>query len=154
MYLVAASVVLLLGMFLFNPGSKPNFEDYNQYENIYLTEKGTAIENLKQAETAFNAKKYKEAIPLFEAVLKENQSVEIEYFYGISLLENGNIQQAETVFDEIKSGNSIYKNKAIYALALAKLKQKKYTDCKAILLTISSDFENYDKVQELLEKLD
>jgi len=154
MYMVAASVVLLVGLFLFNPTSKPNFEDYNQYENAYLTERGEGVANLKQAETAFNAKNYKAAIPLFEAVLKENKSAEIQYFYGISLLENNQIKQAEAVFNEIKSGNSIYKNKAIYALALAKLKQKEYQSCKEILLTIPSDYEHYDQVQELLDKLD
>ena len=153
-YLVAASVAVLLGLFLFNPVSKPGFEDYNQYENAYLTERGTAAANLKLAETAFNAKDYAKAIPLFEAVLKENKTAEIQYFYGVSLLENNQIKQAETAFNEIKSGNSIYKNKAIYGLALAKLKQKDYKSCKEILLTIPADFENYDKVQELLDELD
>ncbi|MGM8361651.1 tetratricopeptide repeat protein [Flavobacterium sp. ARAG 55.4] len=152
-YLVAASVVLLLGLFLFNP-SKPSFEDYNQYENAYLTERGDEVANLKQAEIAFNAKDYKTAIPLFESVLKVNKTAEIQYFYGISLLENDQIEKAEVVFNEIKSGNSVYKNKAIYALALAKLKQKEYQSCKKILLTIPSDYENYEKVEELLDKLD
>lgn len=153
-YLVAASVVLLLGLFLFNPSSKPGFEEYNQYENAYLTERGEGIDTLKQAETAFNAKDFKAAIPLFEAILKTNKTAEIQYFYGISLLENNQINQAEAVFNEIKSGNSIYKNKAIWSLALAQLKQKDYKGCKEILLTIPSDYEHYDKVQELLDKLD
>lgn len=152
-YLVAASVAILFGLFLFNP-SDPNFEDYNQYENAYLTERSEGVDNLKKAEEAFNAKNYKAAIPFFEAVLRENKTVEIQYFYGVSLLENNQIKQAETVFNEIKSGNSIYKNKAIYGLALIKLKQKNYKACKEILLTIPSDYENYDKVQELLDKLD
>ena len=153
-YLVAASVVILLGLFLFNPSSKPSFEEYNQYENAYLTERGEGIDNLKQAEIAFNAKNYKIAIPLFEAILKENKTAEIQYFYGVSLLENNQMKQAEAVFNEIKSGNSIYKDKAIWSLALAKLKQKDYKASKEILLTIPADYENYDKVQELLDKLD
>ena len=152
-YLVAASVALLLGLFLFNP-SKPSFEDYNQYESAYLTERGNGIENLKQAETAFNAKDYKTAIPLFESVLKSNKTAEIQYFYGVSLLENNQIEKAEAVFNEIKSGNSIYKNKAIWSLALAKLKQKDYKGCQEILLTIPSDYENSSQVEELLDKLD
>lgn len=152
-YLVAASVAILFGLFLFNP-SDPNFEDYNQYENAYLTERSGGGDNLKKAEEAFNAKNYKAAIPFFEAILRENKTVEVQYFYGVSLLENNQIKQAEAVFNEIKSGNSIYKNKAIYGLALIKLKQKNYKACKEILLTIPSDYENYDKVQELLDKLD
>jgi len=152
-YLVAASVVLLLGLFLFNP-SEPVFEDYNQYETAYLSERGAVIESLKPAEVAFNAKDYKTAIPLFESILKTNKTAEIQYFYAVSLLENNQIKQAEAEFNALKSGNSIYKNKAIYGLALAKLKQKDYKGCKEILVTIPSDYENYDKVQELLDKLD
>ncbi|KQB42835.1 hypothetical protein RCH33_931 [Flavobacterium daejeonense] len=152
-YMAAATVILLLGLFWFHP-SEPKFEDYNQFENAYLTERGEGLELIKEAENAFNAKDYKRAIPLFEAVLKEKQSAEIQYFYGISLLENNQIKQAEAEFNQIKSGNSVYKNKAIYALALAKLKQKDYKSCKEILLEIPSDYEHYDKVQELLDKLD
>ena len=151
-YLVAASVTILVGLFLFNPN--PNFEDFNQHENAYFTERGTIDANLKQAEETFNAKNYKAAIPFFETVLKEKKIPEIQYFYGISLLETNKIQEAEAVFNELKSGTSIYKNKAIWSLALSKLKQKDYKSCKEILLTIPSDYEDYDQVQKLLKKLD
>ncbi|MFV5697261.1 tetratricopeptide repeat protein [Flavobacterium sp. ZT3R17] len=152
MYLVAASVAVLFGLFLFNPN--PNFEDFNQQENAYFVERGSVDANLKQAETTFNAKNYKAAIPFFEAVLKEKKTPEIQYFYGISLLETNKIKEAEAVFKELKAGTSIYKNKAIWSLALSKLKQKDYKSCKEILLTIPSDYEDYDQVQELLKKLD
>lgn len=151
--LVAASVALLVGIFIFDSNSNPAFEDYNQYENAYFTERGATVENLKQLETAFNAKKYETAIPLFEAILKENKTPEMYYFYGISLLETNKTKEAEVVFNELKSGNSIYKNKAVWSLALLKLKQKDYKACKEILLTIPSDYENYTTVEELLKKL-
>ena len=151
-YLVAASVAVLVGLFLFNPN--PNFEDFNQHENAYFTERGTIDTNLKQAEEAFNAKNYAAAIPFFEAVLKEKKTPEIQYYYGISLLETNKIQEAEAVFNELKAGTSIYKNKAIWSLALSKLKQKDYKSCKEILLTIPSDYEDYNQVQELLKELD
>ncbi|NRT16222.1 tetratricopeptide (TPR) repeat protein [Flavobacterium sp. 28A] len=153
-YLVAASVVLFLGLFLFNSNSNPNFEDFNQHENAYFTERGVAVANLKQAETAFNAKKYEVAIPLFESILKEKKTPEIQYFYGISLLETNKIKEADSIFNELKSGHSVYKNKAVWNLALSKLKQKEYKACKKILLTIPSDYENYEEVQKLLKKLD
>lgn len=153
MYMMAASVVFVLGLFLFRP-TKPSFEEYNHYENAYLTERGSGLENLKEAEEAFNTKNYKVAILLFEAILKENQSAEIRYFYGVSLLEDNQIKEAETIFKAIQSGNSIYKNKAIWSLALAKLKQKDYQSCENLLKKIPSDYENYDKVEELLDKLE
>jgi len=153
MYAVAASVVVLMGLFVSQFNSNPNFEDFNQHENAYFMERSEANETLKKAEIAFNAKEYATAIPFFEALLKVNKTPEIQYFYGIALLENNKIEKSEVVFEALRSGNSIYVNKAIWSLALAKLKQKDYTSCKEILLTIPADYENYDQVQDLLQQL-
>lgn len=152
-YAIAASVAILVGLFLFQ-NINPSFEDYNNPENAYFTERGEVNENLKQAQDAFNAKNYKKAIPYFEAVLKENKLPEIQYFYAVSLLEDNQFQKSETNLTELKSGTSIYKNKSTWYLALSKLKQKEYKSCKEILLTIPDDYEDYEQVQELLNKLD
>lgn len=153
-FAAAASVVILFGLFFFNYNQNPAFEDYNHPEQASFTERGEAKETLKQAETAFNERKYSEAIPLFEAILKENKTPEVQYFYGVSLLEESQYKKAEAVFNELKSGTSVYKEKAKWNLALSKLKQKDYKGCKEILQTISEDYENYDDVQNLLEDLD
>jgi TolA-binding protein len=152
-YAVAASVAVLIGLFFFNYDPNPVFEDFNNPEQAHFMERGDASVNLKQAETAFNAKKYKDAIPLFEEILKETKTPEIQYFYGVSLLQESKFEKAEAVFNELKSGNSVYKDKALWNLALSKLKQKKYKSCKEILDTISQDYENYDDVQALLDEL-
>jgi len=152
-YAIAASVAVLVGLFVFQ-NINPSFEDYNNPEMATFIERGDVNENLKLAQDAFNSKKYKTAIPHFEVVLQMNKSPEIQYFYAISLLEDNQFQKAETNFTELKSGTSIYKNKATWYLALSKLKQKDYDSCKAILLTIPDDFEDYDQVQELLNELD
>lgn len=75
-------------------------------------------------------------------------------FYGVSLLEESHYIKAEAVFDELKAGTSVYKDKAVWYLALSKLKQKEYKACKEILQTISQDYEDYDDVQDLLNDLD
>ena len=152
-YAIAASVAVLVGLFFFQ-NINPSFEDYNQPESAYFTERGEVNDNLKLAQDAFNAKNYKAAIPHFEVVLKEKKSPEIQYFYAISLLEDSQFQKAETNLSELKSSNSVYKNNAIWYLALSKLKQKDYKSCKEILLTISDDYEDYDQVQQLLNELD
>ncbi|TRX33457.1 tetratricopeptide repeat protein [Flavobacterium sp. ZT3R18] len=153
-YAVAASVVVLFGLFFLNQNSNPVFEDYNQPETAFFTERGEANDNLKLAQDAFNEKKYKEAIPLFETILKTDTSAEIQYFYGIALLDENRLPEAEAVFTTLKTGNSIYKNKAIWSLALSKLKQKDYKSCKELLLTIPEDYEGNDQVDALLEELD
>jgi tetratricopeptide (TPR) repeat protein len=153
-YIAAASVAVLFGLLFLNQNSNPTFEDYNQPDTAFFTERGEANDNLKLAQDAFNTKQYKTAIPLFESILKTNRSAEIQYFYGVALLEDNRLPEAELVFNELKSGNSIYKYKAIWSLALSKLKQKDYKACKELLLTIPEDFEGNDEVDALLEDLD
>jgi hypothetical protein len=152
-YAAAASVAILFGLFLFQ-NINPTFEDYDNPEMATFVERGDVNENLKLAQDAFNAKEYKKAIPIFETVLKTNKSPEIQYFYSIALLEDNQLQKAEINFSDLRYGNSIYKNKATWYLALSKLKQEDYDSCKIILQSIPDDFEDYDQVQELLNDLD
>jgi TolA-binding protein len=153
-FAAAASVIILFGLFFFDYNQNPNFGDFNHPETASFVERGNANATLKEAEKAFNERKYAEAIPLFEEILKDKNTPEIQYFYGISLLEVNKFPKAESVFKELISGNSVYKEKAKWNLALSKLKQKKYAECKQVLQTISQDYENYDDVQELLDELD
>jgi TolA-binding protein len=153
-YAVAASVAVLFGLFFLNQNSNPTFEEFNQPEMAFFTERGADDANLKLAQDAYNSKDYKTAIPLFETILKTAQSAEIQYFYGVSLLEANRVVDAEKVFNALNAGNSIYKNKAIWSLALSKLKQKDYKTCKELLLTIPEDYEGNDQVDALLNDLD
>ncbi|SHF96624.1 hypothetical protein [Flavobacterium defluvii] len=151
---VAASVAVLFGLFFFNYNQNPVYGDYNNPEQASFTERSTADETLKEAEKAYNHKTYNKAIPLFETVLQKNKSAEIQFFYGVSLLEESHYIKAEAVFNELKAGSSAYKEKAVWYLALSKLKQKDYEGCKKILESISEDYEGYDQVEELLHQLD
>lgn len=153
-YSVAASVAILLGLFVFMQNNNPNFEDYNQHENAYFTERGVVEDELKLAQDAFNSKKYKEASTYFQMAFKENKSAEIQLFYAVSLLEDNQYQKAEVQLMDLKLGTSIYATKATWYLALSKLKQKDYKSCKEILNSIPKDYENYNQVQELLNELD
>ncbi|MFQ6600210.1 tetratricopeptide repeat protein [Flavobacterium sp. C3NV] len=148
----AASVIILFGLFFFDYNN-PSFADYDNPETASFVERGDTDTALIGAQTAFNDGKYAAAIPLFEEILKENKTPEIQYFYGVALLEESKYPKAEGVFSELRSGTSAYKDKATWSLALSKLKQKKYTECKEILETISQDYENYDDVEKLLDEL-
>ena len=153
-YGVAASAVILLGLFFYNYSQKPSFEDFNHSESAYFTERGDVNATLKQAETAFNSGEYEKAIPLFESILKEKNTPEIQYFYGVSLLQVNQINKAQNVFNDLQSGTSAFKDKATWNLALIKLKQKNYNACKEILRTIPEDYEDYVEVQILLRELE
>lgn len=153
-FVVVASLIIMFGLFFFDYRHYPNFEDYNHPESAYFTERGVSEAILKQAENNFNGKRYETAIPIFEMILKQNNSDEIKYFYAVSLLQVSKYIKAETIFKELEAGNSAYKEKARWNLALSKLRQGKYQECKAILQTISQNYEDYDNVEQLLEELE
>ena len=153
-YAAAASVIILFGLFFFDYNQNPSFHDYNHPGQAHFTERSTTNVQLLQAEKAFNTRKFKEAVPFFEAALKENKTPEVQYYYGVSLLEISQYEKAEAVFNELKTTSPVYKDKSLWNLALMKLKQKDYKGCKQILQTISQDYEDYDEVQELLDALD
>ncbi|WP_211356615.1 sigma-70 RNA polymerase sigma factor region 4 domain-containing protein [Flavobacterium daemonense] len=153
-FAVAISVAVLFGLFFFNYNQNPVFTDYNRPVHASFAEKGSEDGPLKNAEKEFNAKRYSLAIPYFEEVLAKGTTPELQYFYGISLLEESHYLKAEAVFNELRAGNSVYKEKATWYLALSKLKQRDYKSCKEILQTISQDYDDYDDVQLLLDDLE
>lgn len=150
---VALSVAILVGLFFFNYNQNPVFGDYNNPEHASFSETANASEALKKAEMAYNKKRYNDAIPFFETVLQNKKTPEIQFFYGVSLLEESHYLKAEAIFKKLKAGDSLYKEKATWYLALCKLKQKDYAGCKQILQTMSKDYERYALVKELLDRL-
>lgn len=153
-YAAAASIIILFGLFFFDYNQNPTFNDYNHPGQAHFAERSTTDMHLLQAEKAFNSRKFKDAILFFEMALKENNTPELQYYYGVSLLQVSHYQKAEAVFNELKATNPVYKDKSLWNLALIKLKQKDYKGCRQILQTISQDYEDYDEVQELLDALD
>ncbi len=152
-FAIAASLLLFFGIFYIYQNQIPSYNDFNQHENATFTERGSVIKSLKAAQDAFNAKKYKEALPLFENVLKEYNKPEINYFYSICLIETENYTKAESNLLTLKQGKSIYNNRATWYLALMRLKQKNKEGCKNFLKQIPADAEDYAKAKKLLRLL-
>lgn len=152
---IAASVVLLLGFFIFNQFSTPTYSDYNDFEVISLTERGGQDELLKVAELAFNNKNYDKAAAAFNTLLENDSSNnELKLYSAISNIEIGNYKVSDILLEEITQGKSIYVEQAKWIYALSQLKQKRYGECIEVLKTISEESENYDKAQKLIKKLD
>lgn len=152
-YYAAASIVVLLGFWFFMQNSNPQYSDYNTHEMAAFVERAESNSDIKMAEVAFNSKNYKEASLYLEKILKNNPSSEFQYFYAISLLEQNQFLKAETQLDTLKRSNTIYKEKALWYLALSKLKQEKWEECKSYLNQIPETSEDYEKAQQLLDKL-
>jgi len=151
-YAVAASVVFAFGTWFMMQGN-PEYGDFNQHENAYFTERSVGNANINEAQKTFNEKDYKKTVLAFEKV-QNLTNPELQYFYAIALIETNDYNKAEILLNTIKSGSSIYKEKATWYLALSNLKQNKLEECKTYLNQISDDAEDYEKAQKLIKDLD
>ena len=153
-YLVAASLVVFATILWFDR-SNPKFTDYNSYPDLELTLRdNNQNKHIKKAEKAFNSKNYFEAQKELETLISNDRTkVELQLYLAICLIEQNHFSKAESILEKIKNGKSVYKNKAIWYLALSKLKQRDYKLCKEYLKKIPKDSDDYKKAQDLLQKL-
>lgn len=151
--MVAASIALLIGFFIFKNGN-PVYSDFANHTNLEFTVRGDNNQTITNAETAFNAKNYKTAfaqLTVLEAQFPND--IEIQLYKGICLLEMDKFSQAETIFETISKGNSAFLTKATWYKALSYLKQEQFEACKNTLKTIPESAEEYTQAKKLLRKL-
>ena len=72
----------------------------------------------------------------------------------LSLMQLNKFDTADSLLIGLSKGQSAYKNKGTWYLALSKLKQKEYDDCVELLKTIPEEAEDYRAAQKLIKKLD
>ncbi len=154
-YAIAASVVIIFGLFMFNNFSNPTYGDFADYGEINLTIRSIQGDVIKDAEDAFNSKDFTKADKLFTELLEaDSNNTEIQYYKAIANIELSNYNTADTLLENLSKGQSVYKHDALWYLALSKLKQEKNDECLNILKTIPEESEVYDKAQKLVKKLD
>jgi len=154
-YAVAACAILMIGVFTFNQFSNPTYNDFNTFDTVSLTVRGDNDALLKTAENAFNNRDFASAESALAQLMENDENnLELLYYRGIANIELNNFETSEDLLTELANGNSAYKNKAIWYLALSKLKQDDILDCVDILKTIPEEAEDYERAQKLLNKLD
>ncbi|RZN82061.1 MAG: tetratricopeptide repeat protein [Winogradskyella sp.] len=152
---IAATVVVFLGLFLFNRFSIPGYEDYSDHYVISLSVRGNVEDVVIKAQNAFNEKNYKDAEVHFSEILKTNlDNTEVKLYKAISQIEQDKFEEADAVLKHIATGKSAYKNEALWYAALSKLKQEDYKTCIELLKGLSDDSIHYKKAQKLIDKLD
>lgn len=153
-YAIAASVALLIGVFVFNNLSSPVYGDYANYNTISLTVRGSNDQLLKTAETAFNTKDFEKADVIFKDLLAlDTMNSELKFYRAIANIELNNFEVSDALLEVLSQGNSVYKNKALWYLALSKLKQRDNKACLEILKMIPEDADDYKFAQKLLKQL-
>ncbi|GGI55985.1 tetratricopeptide repeat protein [Winogradskyella haliclonae] len=152
---IAATVIVFLGLFIFNRFSAPGYEDYSDYGVISLSVRGNVEDVVIKAQKAFNEKNYKDAEVYLSEILKtDSDNDEVKLYRAISQIEQDKFEEADTVLKQIFSGKSAYKNEALWYAALSKLKQEDTKACVALLKGLSEDTIYYEKAQKLIDKLD
>ena len=157
-WIAAAAAVFVMALLLtvWQPWKKEDL--YQQYAAIQMpgiAERGAAADSLlKQAVENFNNKKFADAIPDFEAVLRDSaENIFFQYFYAIALLQNNQTEKSRTELTALYNGVSLFKYDAAFYMALSYLKEKNKPGCNEWLNKIPADAGPYSNAQELLKKL-
>lgn len=152
---LAASIVVLFGIFVFNFYAQPEYSDYAHYGTISLTVRGNNEALLQTAQNAFNSKDFAKANEAFSSLILLDQSNdEFKLYGGISKIELNHFTEAESLLSQVVSGTSVYKHKATWYMALSLLKQEEFDACVGLLKSIPKDAEDYKSAQSLINKLD
>ena len=152
-YMVAASIALLIGFFLFNNGA-PVYSDFSNHNSLELVVRSENSEAVIKAQEAFNSKNYEVALEQLIVLSATNKNdAEIELYKGICFLELNNYVEADVIFDAVSNGKSAFANTATWYKALSMLKQEQFEACKYVLQTIPESAEEYKQAKKLLRKL-
>lgn len=151
-WLAAASILLLVGLFLFKDG-QPVYVDFAQHNTMELTVRGANETMEIEAQKLFNQGKYQQAESLLKKWLKNQpENTEVKLYYGITLLENNHLKEAHEIFKELGT-NDLFKNTAHWYLALTALKANDFKTCETELKQIDSNAPESKKARKLLRKL-
>jgi len=157
---VAAVLIILFGVafFIFRPsGSDELYARYADHEEIYLNVRGEADQLAQEAETLFNRKSYRKALPILLELDGKTDPVnyDLRLAIGISQMESGDFDAASLSFVEIYNSDALIRGQALYYLALTNLRKGDKAAAAKVLDRVSNDFPDLmpDKVGELRSRL-
>jgi len=159
MYLAAASVVLFLGFQFFFNQDMSNQELYNAYVGLddlpSFVSRSDVPNSLSKAQELFEARKYKDAINLFESAQNGNNNLaQILIYKGLAYTELEELDEAQFTFDELINSNLLDAEKGYWYKALLYLKADQVEEAKTILKKIvAKNLHNKSKAEELLDTL-
>lgn len=162
-YIIAASFALavLIGgsVYLMLPKKYTNKKLFSMYYNsnniIDISRSGN--DNLVEAIRKYEQKDYKNALIIFNEVLKKNKkNIAIRFYTGISSIETQNYSKAVKSFKYIiADNNNLYVEHAKWYLGLCYLKNDSINQAISEFKAISKDTTNYHQKEavEILKKI-
>lgn len=155
---VAASIAMLVGLFLFNRNeTSPKIMAAQHLEVLTLQHPGhfkgvsKSDENRTQGIIAFNNGDYKQAFKYFEKISSPND--EDNYYLGLAYLKEGRYKKAVENLKTNLGGNSRFRQEANWFLSLAYLLDGKDTEAERHLQQIQQQDWRFDEARKLLNEL-
>ncbi len=155
--LAAAACLVGLLIWFFRPAQEANlYAQYRHFPEAAFVTRATddsAQTDLAAANTAFNAGRYADALPLLQHYLASHpKDLEKRFFAALCQLELGQTTEATTAFQQLRTAPA-YAEEATWYLALAFLKEKNNAQGGEILRQIPRSSRYYNEAQQLLGKL-
>ena len=156
-WMMAAAAVMLLGVavwFISRP--EPSlYRQYAQYTPPSFTERGNVENAAAQAENAFKAGRYAEALAALDQMLvAQPENLTAILYKGICLLEINRPAEARAVLAPLAQGRSALRADATWYSALSYLLENNPEACKNALQALAPGEDHYEEAQKLIEQLD
>jgi thioredoxin-like negative regulator of GroEL len=133
---------------------KVTYANYAKHEPMQVSVRGGSNESLNRVQEAFNAQNYELANTHLSRLAEYyRDNAEIQLYYAITFIETDQYDMAKMVLTRIANGESLFKYKAHWYLALNALKQNDKESCSSYLKNIPKESALYQNAQDLLEEL-
>lgn len=156
-FVAAACVLILASLFLF-PRENSLYELPQMRSEIVRgstdMEDNSASQRYEEAVEAFNKGLYNKSTKLLSDLQVENPEVsQYQYYHGLSLLGEMKYSNASSLLAELAQGESVFKNEALYYVAIAYYKEGRMDDAILSLEMVPENAAVYDKAQLLLKTI-
>ncbi len=149
------AAILIVGIFIWAPWKNDLYRQYAVQPKMIVVERGEVVtDSLADAAQAFNEKKFATAVPLLEALHRQNpEEMMITYYYAVALFEVNQPEKAGALMTTVFNSESVFRYDAAYFLALYELKQKRNEAAIKWLLEIPAESNAYERAHRLLKAL-
>lgn len=161
-YVAATAAAAAILLFILKPFAKTAFDSQKEYayysgqrEDLSVVQRGDPADSiLLKAAELYNKQDYNGALPLLlRSIEAAPADMQLQLAAGYSYLQTGNTREADSLFEKIAAGNSVYKYEAVWYKALSLLKADKKEECAALLHTLPEQSSRYASAKELLKKM-
>lgn len=151
----SVAAVLIVGLFVWAPWSTDLYEKYAVTSEMSVAERGADEgDDLQKAAVFYNQKNFAAAAELLKkAYQKDPDNSLVAYYYGLSLTETNQTEEARNILEKLYHGASVFKYDAAYSIALSYLKQRDQRLTIIWLAKVPEGNGNYEKAKALLQKL-